>query len=47
MYSAHPNLKTLLQAYPQGRQNGHLAPWKLGLRTKNFYKNWNQQLNSN
>jgi len=32
---------------PQGgRQNGHLPPWKLGLRSKNLWKTWNQQFNS-
>jgi len=27
-------------------QNGHLPPWKLGLRSKNLWKTWNQQFNS-
>jgi len=27
-----------------GGKNRHLLPWKLGLRTKIFWKRWNQQL---
>ena len=27
-------------------QNGHLPPWKLGVRTKNLQKTWSQQVNS-
>jgi len=30
----------------RGGQNGHLPPCKLRLRSKNFWKTWNQQFNS-
>jgi len=31
---------------PQGGGDGHFPPWKLGLRSKNVWKTWNQEFNS-